>query len=118
MNYVKEFAVLCFCLFLGAITRSIINFPIPEAVYGMIYLFLALNFKLIKPSQIEKTCDGILQALTLLFIPVGVGIMASYDIIKGKILILIVITVIGTFLTMGVTGRIIQFVQRRRNVRE
>ena len=118
MNYVKEFAVLCLCLLLGALTRSLIKFPIPEAIYGMIYLFLALNFKLIKPSQIQKTCDGILGALTLLFIPVGVGIMASYDVIKGKILMLLAVTILGTFLTMGITVRIVQGIQRRKNARK
>lgn len=115
MNYVKEFAVLCFCLLLGDLTRSLINFPIPEAVYGMIYLFLALSLKLIKPSQIQKTCDGILKALTLLFIPVGVGIMASYDVIRGKILMLLAVVILGTFLTMGITGRVVQAIQRRKN---
>lgn len=118
MKYVKEFTVLCICLFLGVITRHLINFPIPEAVYGMLYLFLALRFKILKPEQIEATCNGLLDTLSLLFIPVGVGIMASYEVIRGKILILIVTTVIGTFLTMGITGLIVQFLQRRKNARK
>ena len=41
MNYLKEFVILCVCLMLGVVTRHLINFPIPEAVYGMIYLFIA-----------------------------------------------------------------------------
>lgn len=114
MNYLKEFTIICVCLFLGVITRHIIDFPIPEAVYGMIYLFLALSFKIIKPEQIKQTSDGILHNLALIFVPVGAGIMASYDIIKGKVLLLLVVTVVGTVLTMAFTGIIVQFLQRRK----
>lgn len=114
MNYLIEFTIICVCLFLGVITRHIIDFPIPEAVYGMIYLFLALSFKIIKPKQIKQTCDGILHNLALLFVPIGAGVMASYDLIKGKILLLIIVLVIGTSLTMAFTGIVVQFLQRRK----
>lgn len=114
MDYLKEFTILCVCLFLGVVTRTIINFPIPEAVYGMIYLFLALQLKILKVEDVKKTCDGILHNLALLFVPVGVGIMASYDVIKGKILILLVIIVVCTILTMIFTGLVVQALQRRK----
>lgn len=114
MNYLKEFVILCACLLLGSLTRNIINFPIPEAVYGMIYLFLALRFNIIKPDEIEKTSNGILSNLAFLFVPVGVGIMANYDVIEGRILKLLVIVLVGTAVTMGVTGVIVQGLQRRK----
>ena len=114
MNYLKEFVILCVCLFLGVITRHLINFPIPEAVYGMIYLFIALNFKILKPEDVQKTSDGILHNLAFLFVPVGVGIMANYDVNQGKIAKLLIITAIGTALTMAVTGIVVQLLQRRK----
>ena len=113
MNYLKEFVILCSCLLLGSLTRNIIDFPIPEAVYGMIYLFLALRFKLIKPDEIEKTSNGILSNLAFLFVPVGVGIMANYDVISGRILKLLLIVLVGTALTMGITGLVVQKLQRK-----
>ena len=114
MKYLKEFVILCLCLFLGVITRKIINFPVPEAVYGMLYLFLALQFKIIKTEHVKTTSDGILANLAFLFVPVGVGILGNYDVIKGKVLILILLIVIGTALTMGLTGVIVQVLQRRK----
>lgn len=115
MNYLKEFVILCICLFLGAITRSIIDFPIPEAVYGMIYLFIALNFKILKTEDIKSTSDGILKNLAFLFVPAGVGIMANLDLIKGKILAIIILVIIGTIVSMALTGLIVQFLQRRKD---
>ena len=114
MNYLKEFVILCACLLLGSLTRKIINFPIPEAVYGMIYLFIALRFNILKPEEIEKTSNGILTNLAFLFVPVGVGIMANYEVIEGRILKLLIIVLIGTAVTMGVTGVIVQSLQRRK----
>lgn len=114
MNYLKEFVILCACLLLGSLTRKLINFPIPEAVYGMIYLFIALRLKILKPEEIEKTSNGILANLAFLFVPVGVGIMANFDVIQGRILKLLIIVLLGTAITMGVTGIIVQSLQRRK----
>lgn len=117
MNYLKEFVILCICLMLGVATRHIINFPIPEAVYGMIYLFIAFALNIIKPDDVKKTSNGILQNLAILFVPAGVGIINSYSAIKGKTLMLIFLVVLGTAITMGVTGKIIELLQGRKNVR-
>lgn len=114
MNYLKEFVILCACLLLGSLTRRIINFPIPEAVYGMIYLFLALRFGILKPQEVEKTANGILTNLAFLFVPVGAGIMQNYDIIQGKLLVLLLIILVGTAITMIITGVVVQALQRRK----
>lgn len=117
MNYLKEFVILCTCLFLGIITKHFINFPIPEAVYGMIYLFIAFALKIIEPDDVKKTSNGILHNLAILFVPAGVGIINSYDEIRGKTLVLVLVVVAGTAITMGLTGKIIELLQRRNNVR-
>ena len=91
-------------LFLGAITRSLINYPIPEPVYGMIYLFIALHFNIIKSEDIKETSDGILKNLAFLFLPAEVGILANYDVIKGKIFQIIILLIIGTIISMELTG--------------
>ncbi|MDU2583337.1 MAG: CidA/LrgA family protein [Anaerococcus hydrogenalis] len=104
MNYLKEFVILCICLFLGTITRHIINFPIPEGSYGTIYLFIALYFNILKSEDIKETFDCILKNLTFLFVPAGVGILANYNVIKGKIFQIIILLIIGTIISMALTG--------------
>ena len=111
MNYLKEFVILCVCLFLGAITRSIINYPIPEPVYGII----ALQFNILKSEDIKETSDGILKNLAFLFVPAGVGILANVDVIKGKIFQIIILVIIGTIISMALTGLLVQFLQRRKD---
>lgn len=115
MYYLKEFVILCVYLFLGAITRSIINYPIPEPVYGMIYLFIALQFSILKSEDIKETSDGILKNLAFLFVPAGVGILANVDVIKGKIFQIIILVIIGRIISMALTGLVVQFLQRRKD---
>ncbi|MBU5668864.1 CidA/LrgA family protein [Peptoniphilus sp. MSJ-1] len=116
MNYLKEFVILCTCLFLGIITKQFINFPIPEAVYGMVYLFIAFALKIIEPDDVKKTSNGILHNLAILFVPAGVGIMNSYNEIRGKTLVLVIIVIVGTAITMAITGKVVELLQRRSDV--
>ncbi len=90
-------------MFLRTTTRHIINFPIQEAVYGMIYLFIALHFNILKSEDIKETSDGILKNLAFLFLPAEVGILANYDVIKGKIFQIIILLIIGTIISMALT---------------
>ena len=48
--------------------------------------------------------------------PAGVGIINSYDEIRGKAGLLVVLVVLGTAITMGLTGKIIEILQRRKDV--
>ena len=54
--------------------------------------------------------------MAILFVPAGVGFINSYDEIRGKALLLIGLVVLGTAVTMGLTGKIIEILQRRKNV--
>ncbi|MDD7306512.1 MAG: CidA/LrgA family protein [Peptoniphilaceae bacterium] len=118
MNYLREFVILCICIFLGVITRMLINFPIPETVYGMIYLFIALKFKILAIDDVKQTCDGILQNLAILFVPVGAAIMTNFDVLRGKFLLWMILIIIGTSVTMTITGLVVQVLQNRSNKKE
>ena len=73
---------------------------------------------IIKPDDVKKTSNGILHNLAILFVPAGVGIINSYDEIKGKAGLLVVLVIIGTAVTMGLTGKIIELLQRRKDVEQ
>lgn len=70
----------------------------------MIYLFIVLHFNILKSEDIKETSDGILKNLTFLFVPAGVGILANYNVIKGKIFQIIILLIIGTIISMALTG--------------
>ncbi|EFI41720.1 MULTISPECIES: CidA/LrgA family protein [Peptoniphilus] len=114
MNYLKEFSILVLCLFLGTVTKHFINFPIPESVYGMVFLFVFIMFKMIKIKDVEKTSHGLLKNLAFFFVPSGVRIISEYDNIKGHTVSIALVIVISTIITTIVTGIVVSALQRRR----
>ena len=66
-------------------------------------------------EDIKETSDGILKNLAFLFVPAGVGILANVDVIKGKIFQIIILVIIGTIISMALTGLVVQFLQRRKD---
>ena len=84
---------------------------------GMLYLFIALNFNILKTEDIKETSDGILKNLAFLFVPAGVGVLAHIDLIRGKIFQIIILVILGTLISMAITGILVQFLQRRKNAR-
>ena len=113
MKYLKEFFILILCLFLGSIMREIIHFPIPEAVYGMIFLFIFLAFKKIHISDVETTSDVLLQNLAFFFVPAGVGLIEDYGKIKNEVHIILLILFISSLVGMFVTAKTVEWIQRR-----
>lgn len=116
MNYLKEFTILAICLLIGSIIRSFINFPIPEAVYGMVILFILLLSGILKVKDVDDASRGLLKNLAFFFVPAGVGMMNQFDILKKDGLSIIIVTFVSTIITMVVTAKTVEFIQRRRKL--
>ena len=56
MDIVTSFGIVLLFSLLGEILKYIIPLPIPANIYGMILLFFALNFKLVKLEKINTVC--------------------------------------------------------------
>ena len=53
--------------------------PIPGPVAGMGLLFLTLMARGGAPPDLQQTAQGLLRILPVLFVPLGVGVMAHFD---------------------------------------
>lgn len=98
------FLVLLVFQFLGEGLTRLFALPIPGPVMGMMLLF----FTLIKfprlLTKLESAAMMMLQHLSLLFIPAGVGIMVSLSQVGDHWLAIVVAMVVSTLLTMIVTA--------------
>ncbi len=113
MKYVKQFLIIIFISFVGEVIHHFIPLPIPASIYGMVLLFLLLEFQLIKPAQIRETCDFMIQAMPVMFIPAGVGLLEKWGYISDIWLPLLATLAISTVIVMAISGWITQFVNRR-----
>ncbi len=113
MKYIKQFLIILGFSFAGEILNILLPFPIPASIYGMILLFLALIFKVIKYESVKETGSFLIEIMPVMFIPAGVGLLTSWDTLKPILLPVSVITVVTIITVFVSTGWISQIIIRR-----
>lgn len=118
MKYIKQFAIILLLSFIGEILHEALPLPIPASIYGIIILLLCLELKILPVSAIKETSRFLIEIMPIMFIPAAVGLMDSWQIIKTAWVPYAVITVLSTFVVMGVSGRAVQFIMKRTKGRK
>lgn len=113
MKLFKEFLFIISFTFLGEIISKVGHLPVPGSVIGMLLLFAALYFKLVKVDDVESVGTFLLDNLSIFFLPAGVGIMVYFPVIKDHWLSLLIVLVSTTILTLGIVGKVVQGVKRK-----
>lgn len=108
MKYIRQLSYIIAISFLGEILSNIIPLPIPASIYGIIILFLLLLFQIIKIDKVEDTARFLIEVMPIMFIPAAVGLLESWNVIKGSIMQYIILIIITTVLVMIITGKIAQ----------
>ena len=98
--------------FLGELLHAFLPLTIPASIYGIVILFLCLEFKVISVSAVKDVSSFFIEIMPIMFIPAAVGLMDSWQIIKEAWLSYVVITVLSTFVVMAVSGRAVQLVMK------
>lgn len=112
MKYLKQLSILFAFTFISEILNRIIPLPIPASIYGLVFLFLCLEFKIIKIDQIKDTADFLLAILPIMFVPSSVGFIKALPLMKKYGIQFLIIGVSTTFLVMIVSGLITQLILR------
>lgn len=113
MAIYKQFMYILSFSFLGEVLSKVFNLPVPGSVIGMLLLFLALQFKVLKVKDVETVGGFLLGNLSILFLPAGVGIMVYFPVIKDTWWLLLIVSLITTAFTVAFVGVIVQAVKRR-----
>lgn len=113
MKYVRQFLIILFISFLGELLKYIIPLSVPASIYGMVLMFLALEFKILKVSDVKETSTFLIEIMPLMFVPAGVGLLDSWEALQPIWVQVIIITLISTVVVMGVSGSVTQWVIRR-----
>ena len=112
MKFVKQFGIILLLSFLGELLHAFLPLTIPASIYGIVILFLCLEFKVISVSAVKDVSSFFIEIMPIMFIPAAVGLMDSWQIIKEAWLSYVVITVLSTFVVMAVSGRAVQLVMK------
>lgn len=84
--------------------ESILPFTMPSSVIGLVLLFLALSFNLIKLEQVEKVGDALVDNIGLFFVPAGISVINSLGILRAHFVLDILLIFISTLFLLAATG--------------
>jgi putative effector of murein hydrolase LrgA (UPF0299 family) len=105
--------VLLLCQFVGEIISNATGLPIPGPVLGLVFLLLLLvitHGKVVR--EMKPTSQALLQNLSLLFVPAGVGVTTQLDAIGQNWLPIAVSIGVSTLLGLAVTAWLMQRLSR------
>ena len=97
---VRGVLILTVLFLAGEWLGGFIAFPVPGAVVGMILIFSLLQLHIIPLSWVDQGSVWLLSFMGLFYVPFGVGIMESGDLIGRwgiQVLIIVVMTVCAVF---------------------
>jgi holin-like protein len=100
---------------IGEVIVQFAGLPIPGPVIGLLLLFLSLWARGGLAAPLRDTANGILQHLSLLFVPAGVGIMVHFARISGEWLPILAAVVISTALAIAVSALVMRALMRGRS---
>lgn len=83
MKLLSQFILLLLVYFIGELIQYTFNLVIPGVVISLLILFFLLCLNIIKVEMIEDACEVLLNNMSLFFIPAGVGLMTSFNLMTG-----------------------------------
>ena len=98
--------------------EAILPFPFPASVISMLVLLALLVSKGLKVERVREVADFAMGNLSFFFVPVVVSVMNYVDILAEKAVALLVICLVSTVLTFGVTAWVVQLTCRAMNRRK
>lgn len=106
------FAALLCCQLAGEAAMRWLGLPVPGPVIGMVLLAILLLTRAPLPRELIPTANGLLQHLSLLFVPAGVGVIQHLDLIANQGARLAIVLVLSVIVTLAVTAVVFAAVAR------
>ncbi len=108
-----QLAVLFAFLAAGELIVYLTGIPVPSSIIGMLLLTASLHFRWIHIRRVEGVTRFLLDNLGFFFVPAGVALLGYIDVVEAQWLPIVGASVLSTFIVIGVTGQVHQFMRRR-----
>ncbi len=123
---IEAFALLLLCQLAGEILSHGLGLPMPGPVIGLLLLFAGLivaqNLGKVTAASITDTplgraAGGLLQYLSVLFVPAGVGVIDHLHLLETYGLVLFLALFVSTALALAVTALTFTVIKRWQSAR-
>jgi holin-like protein len=112
MNGLRGAAWLLVFQSIGELISRGLSLPLPGPVVGMVLMLAGLRFAVVR-EPVAECANFLLAHLSLLFVPVGVGVMTHLDLLShygGRMLVVIAVS---TWLGLAVTATVLYWPDRK-----
>ncbi len=113
MKLYVQLMIIFMISLVGEGISSVFHLPVPGSIIGLVLLFLALQFKLLRLRHISMVGNFLLANMTILFLPPAVGIMDKFQVIAPYLLPIILIVLGAIVLNICVIAVVVQLIKTR-----
>jgi len=96
----------------GEVITQLLGLPVPGPVVGMALLFAAMAVLPAFADRLRDAAGALLQHLSLLFVPAGVGVMLHARRVADEWVPIVAALALGTVITLAVTALAIKLCAR------
>ena len=111
MMALRGLAILLLLEAAGEALVRALGLPFPGPVVGLVLLLPALALPWLR-APVEAAAELLLSHLSLLFVPVGVGVITHLDLVSEYGLRLLVVIVLSTWIGMATTALVLRAMLR------
>ncbi|AXW88330.1 hypothetical protein AU509_09360 [Lonsdalea britannica] len=115
-QYLRAFVLIYLCLYAGNTISALLPITIPGSIIGMLILFALLSSQILPADWVRPGCHLLIRYMALLFVPIGVGVMSYFDLLRSQFGPIVVSCLISTLVVMVVVGYCTQIMHRERTL--
>ena len=114
MDTLRGLALLLLCQSAGEAVSRAVQLPLPGPVIGMLLLFALLQWPAVR-APVAAACEPLLQHLSLLFVPVGVGVVTHLGLVGQFGGRMVAAIVLSTWAGMAVAALVLRALLPRQS---
>lgn len=118
MTIVQQLAVFFLVTLVGESIAGVLPFAMPGSVLAMVVMFILLSVRVLRLDQVGDVADFLVGNMAILFIPLAVGVVEVYPLVRGKAAEVVLLCVATTFLTffaaLAAAGLAVRIGKKRR----
>jgi holin-like protein len=115
MLALRGLALLLLCQCAGEVLARGLKLPLPGPVLGLLLAVLLLNAAPLR-APMAAAAEPLMQHLSLLFVPVGVGVVTHLALLSQYGLRIVAVLLLSTLVGLAVTALVLQALLRRSPV--
>jgi holin-like protein len=107
MDGLKGLTLLLLCQATGELLARALRLPLPGPVLGLLLMAALLNLPAVR-APVQAAAEGLLAHLSLLFVPVGVGVISHLGLVAQYGPRMLLALVLSTWIGLAVTALVLR----------